>query len=240
MRPVLRLALLGAAAASATMVQCSSKQGTSAGGGVTGAPQNETDGGVAYPSANIGTGQRGLDGNGNPNTTPGNVIANYRFLGYPNGDSSRGLQPVALADYYDPTGKGHKLLHIIAAAEWCNPCTTETSALLSDLANPATDFEAQGVVYLQTLTEGNTINLGATKADLDDWIGKLHPRFTEALDPEASSLGVFFNAASVPFNADIDTRSMEVLQAGTGYEDPASVKVWIAWVNDNPPAYTAK
>jgi hypothetical protein len=33
---------------------------------------------------------------------------------------------------------------------------------------------------------------------------------------------------------------MEVLQAGTGYEDPASVKVWIDWVNANPPAYAAQ
>jgi hypothetical protein len=241
MRPVLRLAVLGVAGLSATMVQCSSKQGSSLGGGVTGTPQNESDGGQPdYPTANIGTAQRGLDGNKNPNTIPGSVIANYKFLGYPNADPSKGLQTVSLADYYDPAATKHKLLHIIAAAEWCGPCTTETSALLSDLAVPATNFEAEGVVYLQTLTEGNTVNLGATQADLNDWVGKVHPTFTEVLDPEASNLGVFFNAAAVPFNADIDVRSMEVLQAGTGYEDPAAVTVWLSWVSSHPAAYASK
>lgn len=238
MRPALRLAALGAAALSLTMVHCSSRQGSSVGGGVTGAPQNETDGGGApYPTTNIGTAQRGLDGNGNPKALPGSVIANYKFLGYPNADTSKGLQPVALADYYDPTASKHKLLHIMAAGEWCNPCTTETQELLTDLATPATNFEAQGVVYLQVLTEGNTVNLGATQADLNDWIGKLHPTFTEVLDPEAANLGVFFNEAALPFNADIDVRSMEVLQAGTGQEDPSAVTAWIKWVNSNPPAY---
>ncbi len=242
LRAASSLVALAAVAFAATMVACSSKQGSSVpGGGVTGTAQNETDGGaVAYPVANLGTAQRGLDGSGNPKTIPGSVISDFKFLGYPNADSSKGLQTVSLADYYDPTGSKHKLLHIIAAAEWCNPCTQETSALLTDLGTPATDFEAQGVVYLQALIEGNTENLGATQADLNDWVGKVHPTFTEVLDPEAANLGVFFNAAAVPFNADIDARSMEILQAGTGYEDPATVKVWIDWVNSNPAAYAGQ
>jgi hypothetical protein len=224
-----------------TMVGCSSKQGSTVeGGGLTGTAQNASDGGAApYPLANIGTAQRGLD-TGTPKTAPGSVIANFKFLGYPNADGTSGLQTISLADYYDPTASKHKILHIMAVAEWCNPCTAETSSLLADLATPATNFEAQGVVYLQALIEGNTPNLGATQSDLNDWIGKEHVTFTEVLDPEASNLGVFFNAAAVPFNADIDVRSMEILQAGAGQEDPSSVKVWIDWVNANPPAYSAQ
>jgi hypothetical protein len=241
MRPVFRLAVrfVAPALTFATLVHCSSKQGDSVvGGGVTGAAQNETDGGnVPYPTTNIGIGQRGVDANGNPGTKPGNVIANYRFLGYPNADASKGLQTISLSDYYDPTASKYKVLHIIAAAEWCNPCNLETSALLTDLATPATDFEAQGVVYLQTLIEGNTPNTGATQADLNDWIAREKPTFTEVLDPEAAQLGAFFKASAVPFNADIDVRSMEVLQAGVGQEDPATVKTWLAWVAANPPAY---
>jgi hypothetical protein len=244
MRPVFRLfaPIPIAVVAFATMVQCSSKQGSSVvGGGVVGIAQNEADGGaVAYPIATYGTAQRGLDGNGKPNTQAGSVIKNFKFLGYPNADSSHGLQTVSLSDYYDPTASKHKVLHIIAAAEWCNPCNIETSALLTDLAAPATDFEAEGAVYLQTLIEGETMNLGATQADLDDWIGKEHPTFTEVLDPEAAQLGVFFTATAVPFNADIDVRSMEVLQAGTGQEDPAAIKVWLDWVSSNPPAYSSQ
>jgi hypothetical protein len=230
------------AALSATMVHCSSKQGTSGSGvGVIGTAQDQTDGGAPlYPTSNIGTAQRGLDANGNPNATPGDVIADFKFLGYPNADSASGLQTISLADYYDPTASKHKILHIIAAAAWCTPCVQETTTLLTDLATPATDFEAEGVVYLQALIEGTTENVGATQTDLNTWISQLHPTFSEVLDPEGVTLGVFFDAAAVPFNADIDLRSMEVLQAGTGYEDPAAVKVWIDWVNENPPAYSSQ
>ena len=241
MRPVFRLAarFVAPALAFATLVHCSSKQGDSVvGGGVTGAPQSETDGAVvAYPTSHIGTAQRGLDASGNPGTLPGDVIQNFKFLGYPNADASKGLQTISLSDYYDPTGSKYKVLHIIAAAEWCPPCNVETSELLTDLATPATDFEAEGVVYLQALIEGNTPNTGATQADLNDWIAREHPTFTEVLDPEAAQLGAFFKASAVPFNADIDVRSMEVLQAGVGQEDLSTVKVWLAWVAANPPAY---
>src|ERR1700677_2706705 len=135
MRPLLRFfaLVLPLTLTLPTMVQCSSKQGTSVGGGVTGTPQNETDGAVVpYPTENIGTAQRGLDGNLNPKTIPGSVIQDFKFLGYPNADVSGGLQTIALSDYYDPTASKHKVLHIIAAAEWCNPCAAETSALLTD------------------------------------------------------------------------------------------------------------
>src|ERR1700722_4486087 len=158
--------------AALTSASCSSKQGTvPTGGGITGTPQDESDGGVApYPTMAPGTAQRGLTASGVPNTTPGSVIQNFKFLGYPNADTSKGLQTIALSDYYDPTAKKYKVLHITAAAEWCDPCNAETTAILTDLATPATDWEAQGVVYLQALVEGFTANVGATQADLNNWI----------------------------------------------------------------------
>ncbi len=219
---------------------CSSKQGTIPGGGLTGPPQNAADGGAAYPTSHLGTAQRGLS-NGTPNTTPGSVIQNMKFLGYPTGAASGSLQTVQLSDYYDPSpdnASKHKILHIMAVAEWCNPCNIETSELITDLGTPSTDYEAQGVVFLQALMEGEQHNVGATQQDLDTWIGTVKPPFAEVLDPEAANLGVFFAAADVPFNMDIDTRSMEVLQAGTGQEDPSAVSVWITWVNNNPPSYS--
>ncbi|HEY2511076.1 MAG TPA: hypothetical protein VGI39_09480 [Polyangiaceae bacterium] len=212
-------------------------------GSMTGASASAPSGhdanpsGVPYPTANVGLRARGKTAAGAPNGTPGSVLANYKFLGYPGGDRSHGLQTVALADYYDPTGTTYKVIHILAAATWCGPCNDETDALVSVLASPATDLRAQGVVYLQALVEGPTPNLGATKVDLDAWSDAHRTPFTTALDPEASELGALFDAASVPFNADLDARSMELLQAGTGYEDPEAVKVWVDFVAKNPPAY---
>src|SRR4051794_13052838 len=43
--------------------------------------------GVSYPTANVGY-------NARKGNKPGNVINNYKFLGYPNSDISKGLQPV--------------------------------------------------------------------------------------------------------------------------------------------------
>jgi hypothetical protein len=218
----------------AAMPACSSKQGTTGGGGITGTPQGSNPNGVPYPSVGIGTGARGLDANNVPNTTRhGDVIQNFKFLGYPDGDSSKPMTTVALSDYYDPTAAKYKVLHIIAAAEWCGPCNDETSALVSALKVPATTYP--GVVYLQALVEGFTQNVGATTADLNDWISKYHQGFAEVLDPEANNLGAFFDAAAVPFNADIDARSMEILAAGVGEESPDAVTVWLDWVNANKP-----
>lgn len=241
--PLTLAAFVAGLGALAATPGCSSKQGTSdtGGGGISGTPQNQDadGGGVVYPTAHLGTSQRGLN-QGVPETIPGSVIPNYKFLGYPDSDMSKGLQTVSLSDYYDPTASKHKLLHIIAAAEWCGPCNSETSAILTALTTPATDYQAQGVVYLEALVEGNAENVGATQMDLNAWIGKEHTTFAEVLDPEASELGEFFQAAAVPFNADIDVRDMEVLQAGVGgAEDPSSVTVWLDWVSKNPPAYAA-
>ncbi len=217
----------------AVLPGCSSKQGAT-GGGIDGTPQGTNPQGIPYPSAGIGIGARGLDASNAPNANHhGDVMQNYKFLGYPDGDSSKAMQTVSLADYYDPTGTKYKVLHIIAAAEWCGPCNDETSALVTALKSSATTYP--GVVYLQTLVEGFTPSTGATPADLNDWVAKYHQGFAVVLDPEAYDLGAFFNAAAVPFNADIDARSMEILQAGVGEDSPDSAKVWLDWVNANPP-----
>ncbi len=208
-------------------------------GGTAGQPSGHDTNpeGYPYPTQHVGRQARGLDAAGKPNAQPGNVIANYKFLGYPNADTTQPLQTVALADFFDPMGVKYKVIHVIAAADWCPDCVNETDALVKALSNAATDYRAKGVVYLQAMTEGATPNYGATPQDLTSWISAHHPVFTEVLDPEAHELGAFFDAAAVPFNADIDARTMELLQAGTGYEDPNAIETWIDWVDSNPPSY---
>jgi len=241
---LLAVALLGPALLESG---CSTKQGSASSeaadgdasvGASSGLPGHDTNpDGVPYPAAHIGVRPRGMNDAHVPNATPGDVIANYKFLGYPNGDPSSGLQVVALADYFDPQATKYKVVHIIAAASWCPDCADETSTLVKAMATASSDPRADGVVYLQALIEGATPNFGATQSDLNLWIQAHSPPFTTVLDPEAEVLGVFFDADSVPFNADIDARSMELLATGTGYQDPIEVKVWTDWVNANPPAY---
>jgi hypothetical protein len=164
--------------------------------------------GVPYPTPAAGYGHAARRGN-----TPGSVIQNFQFLGYPNADESHGLQTIALADFYDPCNKHSKLLHLSVAAVWCVPCNEETVALVAAKAQLSTDK----VVLVQALSDGPTMNIGATTADLNTWIKTNHSNFTEMLDPNLANLGTFFNAAAVPWNCDIDPRTMEILDEGTGW-----------------------
>ena len=45
--------------------------------------------GVDYPTSNIGV-------------TVGSIIQNYKFLGYPDGNPANGLQPMSMAQFFDP------------------------------------------------------------------------------------------------------------------------------------------
>jgi len=203
------------------------------------ATQEKNPYGAIYPTTNQGTHARTA-------ATPGNVIKNYRFQGYPTDsgkavDMSQGLKTVQLADYFDPDQKllgdrGIKVIHLSVAAVWCDPCNAETN----DSVAAAADLVPQGVVFLQALDDGPVEGRGATKDDLDGWITSHKINFTEMLDPGLKNFGTFFDAAAVPWNANVDARSMEILEAGVG--SPAegikeNALRWVRWVDGNPPAY---
>jgi len=176
------------------------------GAGVKG-PNTNPDG-VAYPSPAGGYGHSARRGK-----TPGSVIENFKFLGYPNANPAGGLQTIALGDYYDPCNKRLKLLHLSVAAVWCTPCNQETQALVA----AKTTLDSEYVVLIQALSDGPTMNVGATQSDLNYWVQENRSNFTEMLDPNLVKLGTFFDAAAVPWNADIDPRTMEIVVDGTGW-----------------------
>ena len=124
-----------------------------------------------------------------------------------------GLQLIALSEYFDPCNKRLKLLHLSVAAVWCVPCQMETAAFVASKDKLASDQ----VVVVQALSDGPTRNVGATQSDLDFWIQTNHSTFTSVLDPNLANLGTFFDAAAVPWNSDIDPRTMEILVARTGW-----------------------
>ena len=171
----------------------------------TGAAALNPDG-VPYPSSGIGHSARS-------GSTPGSVIQNFTFQGYPDADKSKGLQPISLADYYDPCGKRIKMLHLTVAGAWCVPCGEETDALVAAKAQ----LTSERVTIVQALGDGPIQGVPATMADLDNWIAKHGSNFTEMLDPNLTNLGAFFNAATVPWNCDIDPRTMEIIRESTGW-----------------------
>jgi thiol-disulfide isomerase/thioredoxin len=183
--------------------------------------------GKPYPTQNLGyqarAGQR-----------PGNLIRNYKFLGYRDGDATKGAQVISLADFYDPEMKSTKLIHFSAGAIWCPPCNQEAEALVPLIAG----LKAKKVVVIQALIEGATRGTGSTMPDLDVWKKKHGINYTLFLDPEQQSLGQFFDAAAIPWNALIDARSMELLTSGVGYNPNMTddYDLWTKWIDENPAA----
>jgi hypothetical protein len=176
--------------------------------------------GVPYPSPPGGYGRTARSG-----STPGSVIQNFKFLGYPNSDESQGLQTISLADYYDPCNKTYKILHLSVAAVWCDPCNEETTAVVADLGSSSSVLNSNRVVFVQALDDGPVEGTGATVANLQQWITSHSSNFTEMLDPGLQNLGGFFNAAAIPWNCDIDVRTMEILDSSEGWSGSVSSEI---------------
>jgi len=213
--------------------------------------------GVPYPTTNIGISPRGGT---SATSTPGNVIANFAFLGYFNADQGTltvdtgSPTVISLSDFYDPAEKKYKVLHLNVAARWCSPCNDEADALTCSgpnmpassgiycsgaTSNSAQGLAASGAAIFSLLTEGTSMGTGATVADLQAWIAGKSIDYDMGIDPEQQNLGVFFPEAAIPWNADIDTRTMEILDASVGYDGMLVQDIggWVSWVEDNPPSY---
>lgn len=173
-------------------------------GAAAAAPDTNPDG-VPYPKDNIGTVER-------KGSKPGNRIANFKFMGYPNADKSGGLQPLSLAQFYDPSGNRYRILHIQASGVWCSACQAETEVVVPMKA----DLEAKKAVWVVSLAEGPTPGTPSKQKDLDGWIAEFKSPYTHFLDPNNANLGPFYDRTALPWNANIDARTMEILTAGTG------------------------
>jgi hypothetical protein len=203
--------------------------GSSSSGGDASAPPNSTNpDGVPYPTPALGFGRTARSGN-----TPGDLMQNFKFFGYVNGDVSQGEQLIALADFFDPMNKRYKVLRINASAVWCPPCNQETDAVVA----AKSQLDAEGVVFLQTLFDGAVMGTPATQNDLNGWIKKHGSTFDSVLDPGLQNLGGFFQAAAIPWNADLDVRSMEILDESLGWGGDilGDVQPALDWVSSHPP-----
>lgn len=170
-----------------------------------GAAPDKNPYGVQYPSENLGYTAR----SGN---RPGNRIQNFKFLGYPDADKSKGLQPVSLAQYFDPEGRKYKLIHIVASAVWCPPCQAE-----AEMVTPLKDkFEAKKIVWLVSLVEGPVRGKPSVQKDLDGWIAQFKSPYTHWLDPGNAKFGPFYDIAAIPWNANVNAETMEILSSKTG------------------------
>jgi hypothetical protein len=181
--------------------------------------------GLAYPTDDIG-------GNARTDSKSGQRIPNFAFSGYLNGDQSKGLVTVSLADFYDPSSKRSKVLHLIAACVWCPVCQAETAQMSSSID----DLKKEGLVAVQVLIQGKSRGRGTSLCDIQDWTASRVNGFTVLMDVDAKRLGTVESIDGVPWNAIIDTRSMEILSIDVGRPDdyPSYVRGAISWVSSHP------
>jgi hypothetical protein len=190
--------------------------------------------GAPYPTPSTGYGHVPRTGN-----TPGSILQNFKFYGFVQGvvPSPDQMRIVSLADYYDPCNKTYKMIHLTAAAVWCGPCNQETDALVAGKS----DLASKGVAVLQILFDGATMGTPVYQSTLESWIHLHSSNFTEMLDSELAdpNLGGFFNTDAIPWNADIDPRTMELLTSTEGFSGDIDTELapGLAAVAEKP-AYT--
>jgi hypothetical protein len=175
--------------------------------------------GVAYPTDSWGL-------------TPGARLPNFTFQGYRDSARDRGLEAVSMADFYDPTGSRLRVLLLVVGVMWCPHCQAETT----ELGAVAPTLRAEGAEIVQVLVEGEGHGEGPDRCELDDWVEEMATTFTVLVDVGARRIERYAAIDGVPWNALIDARTMEVIDAGAG--QPAdvaeSVRAALAWVDAHP------
>src|SRR5262252_5265774 len=89
----------GPAKAGSTAQPASGSGGASDDSGVTASGGDSNPEGIPYPQPSGGYGRSSRSGG-----TPGNVMQNFKFLGYREGLVAQQPERISLADYYDPCG----------------------------------------------------------------------------------------------------------------------------------------
>jgi hypothetical protein len=175
--------------------------------------------GIAYPTDRLGSTPR-------QGPTPGDHFPNLTFRGYPGSNRAAGLQTVSLADYYDPDAARHRVLHLMAAALWCPHCQHETDLM----AAAAPTLTAEGAVFVQAAIDGASRDEPPDLCSVESWMTDHGTNFTVVFDVDARRIGAVAEISGVPWNALIDTRTMEVLDVtvGTPQDFAAYVRAGLA------------
>jgi hypothetical protein len=155
----------------------------------------------------------------------GAILENFTFLGWQApkaaGFDSTRLEPIQLADFYDPSGAKHTpFLVITSTALWCSACKAE----YQDMKTQAPVYEKKGVAFLGALFEDNGGG-PAHPPDLTVWAKTFDVTFPFVLDPELK-LGSFFDINATPMEMIVDTRNMQIISLEEGWAATGSGSLW--------------
>lgn len=178
--------------------------------------------GTGQPAANAARYPAGPYG-----INPGRVIANYQFVGYADAHANNDtMQPIQLADFYNPTGtevfpEGSqygagepkpKVLLIDVSSVWCGPCKDEAESVLPRLYEK---YQPQGGEFLVQLADGRNPGEPAVARDLHRWTTQYEVKYPSAIDP-SYKLGALFQADAFPANMLVKTQDMTIVEVVAG------------------------
>jgi len=149
------------------------------------------------------------------------IIPNYEFFGYYDYENlGAQVVPIALGDFYNPTGtevfpEGHpyagrdkpKVIVMVVSASWCGPCQAEA---LNDIPEKRDEYE-DDVMFLSTLLQGPSGD-PATFLDLENWTKAYPVDYPMAVDP-ADQIFSLYPRAAFPANMMIRTDTMQIVQS---------------------------
>lgn len=181
--------------------------------------------GTAYPTGDFGFRAR-------QGTVAGQLVPNLAFHGYPGSGAAAGLQTVSIADFYDPEARNHRVLLLSVVVMWCSHCVAETE----ELAAAAAVLRSEGAEILQVAIEGPDTGVAPDRCDLEAWKEQNATTFTVAVDGLARRLSAYTAITTIPYNALVDARTMEVLDVTEGQitDVAAYVRAGLDWVDSHP------
>ena len=174
--------------------------------------------GVPYPTDGIGKNPRA-------GAKRGDRMENLGIQGYAPNVATLGT--VSLASLYDPQGKTHDVVIIVAGSLW----DTYTGHTLTAIKG-----STKRIATFAVLGEGASPGTPATLANLAPWRG-VYPWATTSLDAGFTKLGVSFDAQAVPFVMFLDARTMEISSAGVGGLTTPGVDGEVASITSQPASY---
>ena len=151
------------------------------------------------------------------------------------------MSTIHVCDFYDPQQKGMpgviggvpiKLIHVGAFSMWDKASGEEADFISGSNSTGANTSGASwakelaplGVVFIEVLADGAVVGTGATLADLKSWTQAHAPsqnvfgqNVFVGIDAN-QDLGAFFSPDATPYNADIDARTLQVLDTSVGFD----------------------
>lgn len=151
-------------------------------------------------------------------TKVGAVIEDFRFYGWRDpkaaGYDPSQLEPISLADYFDPDGTSdHRYIAFGAMAVWCGVCRAEAAQIRDE--GTAGRLRSRGALLMHSLFEDND-HEPATPADMQAWTGLFEVDYPFVLD-NGFKLGAFFDKEATPMNLIIDTSTMRIVYLEVGW-----------------------